>query len=132
MKYYVLDSYSILAYAQSEKGADEVGEILKLSLNSSAELFMSVINWGEVNYIILRKSGKEAAEEFRKLIDQYPITIIDADKELTLLAAEFKAYNKMSYADAFAAALAKQKKATLLTGDNEFRCLEKEIKIHWL
>jgi hypothetical protein len=31
-----------------------------------------------------------------------------------------------------AAALAKEKKAELVTGDPEFKPLEKEIKIHWL
>ena len=31
-----------------------------------------------------------------------------------------------------AAALAKEKKAELVTGDPEFKALEKEIKINWL
>jgi predicted nucleic acid-binding protein len=38
----------------------------------------------------------------------------------------------MSLADACAAALAKEKKAELVTGDAEFKPLEKEIKITWL
>ena len=36
------------------------------------------------------------------------------------------------YADAFAAALAKQRKAEFITGDPDFKRLEKEIKIMWL
>ena len=47
-------------------------------------------------------------------------------------AADFKARFKISLADAFAAALAKEKKAELVTGDREFKALEKEIKIEWL
>jgi predicted nucleic acid-binding protein len=47
-------------------------------------------------------------------------------------AAEYKARHKLSLADAFAAALAKEKKAELVTGDPEFKPLEKEIKINWL
>ena len=39
---------------------------------------------------------------------------------------------RMSLADAFAAALAKEKKAELITGDPEFKPFEKEIKINWL
>lgn len=39
---------------------------------------------------------------------------------------------KLSLADAFAAALAKEKKAEFITGDPEFKCLEKEVKINWL
>ena len=38
----------------------------------------------------------------------------------------------MSLADAVGAALAKEKKAELVTGDSEFKPLEKEIKINWV
>jgi predicted nucleic acid-binding protein len=38
----------------------------------------------------------------------------------------------MSYADAFAAALAKIKKADLVTGDNEFKALDGDIRISWV
>jgi predicted nucleic acid-binding protein len=47
-------------------------------------------------------------------------------------AADVKARFKLSLADAFAAALAKEKKAELVTGDPEFPPLHQEIKIHWL
>jgi predicted nucleic acid-binding protein len=47
-------------------------------------------------------------------------------------AADFKARFKLSLADAFAAALAKERRADLVTGDPEFKALEREIKIHWL
>lgn len=63
---------------------------------------------------------------------KYPIEIIDTDQPLTLEAEHFKARHKISFADAFAAGLAKQKKAELVTGDREFASLEDEIKICWL
>jgi predicted nucleic acid-binding protein len=47
-------------------------------------------------------------------------------------AADFKARFKLSLADAFAAALAREKKAELVTGDPEFKPLDQELKIHWL
>jgi ribonuclease VapC len=47
-------------------------------------------------------------------------------------AADFKARFKMSLADAFAAALAKERRAELVTGDPEFKPLDGEIKIQWL
>jgi len=132
MKKYVLDSYSLLAYAENEKGVDEVGEILKNALEDKAELFLCVVNWGEMYYIALREGGKERAELYKNTFARYPITIVEANKELTLQAAQYKAFNKMSYADAFAAALAKMKKAQLVTGDKEFKALEGEIKIIWI
>ncbi len=132
MKKYVLDSYALIAYAEGEKGADEVAELLKDSLSGKAEIFLCVINWGEMYYIALREGGKERAELYKNTFARYPISIIDAGKELTLQAAQFKAAHKMSYADAFAAALAKIKKATLVTGDKEFKSMDREIKISWI
>ncbi|MBP9665121.1 MAG: PIN domain-containing protein [Pyrinomonadaceae bacterium] len=48
------------------------------------------------------------------------------------MAAGYKAGGGISYADCFAAALAKQTNATLITGDREFKKLESEITIEWL
>ena len=132
MKKYVLDSHALLAYAEGEPGAKEVADILKEGLADKAELFQSVINWGEMYYIALREGGKERAELYRETFARYPIAIVEANKELTLQAAHFKANYKISYADAFAAALAKNRKAILVTGDKEFKSLENEIKINWL
>lgn len=132
MKRYVLDSYALIAYAKSEKGAEEVAELLSKALHNEAELFLCVINWGEIYYITLRNQGKDKAELFRITLARYPIVIVETNKELTLHAANYKAQHKISYADAFAAALAKNKKAVLVTGDKEFKLLEKEIKINWI
>lgn len=132
MKRYVLDSYALIAYSRGEKGADKVAEIIDDGLHEKAELFLCVVNWGEVYYITLRNFDSKRADLFRETIAKYPITIVEANKELTLQTAQYKAFNKMSYADAFAAALAKNRKAILVTGDKEFKTLESEIKITWL
>jgi hypothetical protein len=44
----------------------------------------------------------------------------------------FKAKEKIAYADCFAAALAREKKAQLVTGDPEFKPLEDEVNILWI
>jgi len=38
----------------------------------------------------------------------------------------------MSYADCYAAALAKLRKAKLVTGDRDFKQVEGEIKVMWI
>jgi len=129
---YVLDSYSLISYVEGEKGAQKVSDIIKQGLIDKAEIFMSVVNWGEIYYIVLREQGEKVASLYLKTINRYPIKIIDADKSLTLEAAKFKAFNKMSYADAFAAALAKIQKAKLVTGDKEFKAVEGDIRIVWI
>ena len=132
MKRYVLDSYALFSYIEGEKGAKIVADIFKEGINDKAEIFMSVINWGEIYYTVLREQGKNAAELYLKTIERYPISIINVDKMTTLEAAEFKAFYRMSYADAFAVSLAKNKKAKLVTGDKEFSTVEKEVKIIWI
>lgn len=132
MKRYVLDSYALIAYFNGEEAGKPVTEILKKTLEDNVEAFMSVVNWGELYYITHREQGIEQAETCLKVLSEYPVEIVDANQSLTLDAAKFKADHKMSYADAFAAALAKNKKAELVTGDPEFKSIEKEIKIVWI
>jgi ribonuclease VapC len=132
MKKYVLDSYALLAYAENEKGGDAVADILVGALEGKNEIFISVVNFGEMYYIALREGGRDQAKAYKDTVMKFPIKIVDADMELTIIAANYKANYKISYADAFAAALAEQKRATLVTGDKEFAQLEKEIKINWV
>ena len=128
----VLDSYSLIAYFEGEAGKETMIEVFRSARDSSKPLFLSVVNWGEVYYITLREAGREQADHVAHLISTLPIHIVPVDLELAKQAAEFKAEHKMSYADCFAAALAKQKKAELATGDKEFKEVEKEVKILWL
>jgi len=128
----VLDTYSLLAYFEGEAGKDVMIEVFRSARDSGRELFLSVVNWGEIFYITLREQGRKRAEEIAHLISTLPIQIIPADLELAKQAAEFKATKRMSYADCFAAALAKLKKAELVTGDKEFRQVDGDVKILWL
>ncbi|PJA76807.1 MAG: VapC toxin family PIN domain ribonuclease, partial [Nitrospirae bacterium CG_4_9_14_3_um_filter_53_35] len=94
----VLDSYSLLAYFEGEAGKEKMIEVLRTARDSGRPLLLSVINWGEVFYITLREAGRERAGQLAHLISTLPVEVIPADLELTRLAAEFKANNKMSYA----------------------------------
>ena len=128
----VLDSYSLLAYIEGEAGAEQMIEIFRVARDSGRSLFLSVVNWGEVYYITMREAGHERADEVAHLISTLPIQIVPADLDLTRQAAELKSKHRMSYADCFAAALAKSRKAELVTGDRDFRQVEGEVKILWL
>ena len=125
----VLDSYSLLAYIEGEAGAEQMIEIFKVARDSGRSLFLSVVNWGEVYYITMREAGHERADEVAHLISTLPIQIVPADLDLTRQAAELKAKHRMSFADCFAAALARQRKAELVTGDRDFRQVESEVKL---
>ena len=128
----VLDAYSLIAYFENESGAKEMIEIFKTARDSGQDLLLSVVNWGEVYYITLREAGEKKAREVDEVIKALPISIMAADLELARQASQFKATKRMSYADCYAAALAKMHRAELVTGDQEFRQIEGEVKIHWI
>ena len=128
----VLDTYSLLAYFEGEAGKETMIEVFRSARDSGRDLFLSAVNWGEIFYITLREEGRKRADEVAHLISTLPIQVIPADLGLAKQAAEFKATKKMSYADCFAAALAKLKKAELVTGDKEFSQVEGDVKILWL
>ena len=130
----ILDSWALIAFFEDEPAADEVEKLLQQAADEKHRLLMSVVNWGEVYYSTMRAVSREAAEQKAQEIAALPIDIIGVSEDLALArqAAMFKATHPMSYADCFAAALAQQKNADLVTGDPEFKAVEKEIKIHWL
>jgi predicted nucleic acid-binding protein len=128
----VLDAYSLIAYLEGEAGADKMIELFRAARDSGHPLLLSAVNWGQVFYITLREAGRERADHVAHLILTLPIQIIPADLDLAKQAAEFKATRKMSYADCFAAALAKSRKAELVTGDKEFNEVGRDVKIFWI
>ncbi|OGP30045.1 MAG: hypothetical protein A2038_14375 [Deltaproteobacteria bacterium GWA2_57_13] len=128
----VLDSYSLIAYIEGEAGKDTMIEIFRSARDSGRACLLSVVNWGEVYYITLREAGQQRADEVAHLISTLPIHLVPADFELAKQAAIFKSSKKISYADCFAAALSKLRKAELVTGDKEFKQVEGELKIQWL
>lgn len=128
----ILDSYSLIAYFEGEPGKDKMIEIFRFARDSGHALLFSAVNWGEVFYITLREAGQKGANQVAHLISTLPIQIVPVDLELARQAAEFKATRKMSYADCFAAALAKLRKGELVTGDKEFNQVKDEIKVLWI
>ena len=129
---YVLDSFALLAHFNNEPGGKIVREILEHGRISRHPLLLSAVNLSECLYITERRVGGSATDDMYKVIKELPVLVVKADDALAVAAACFKAHNRISLADAFAAALAVQKSATLVTGDLEFKTLEKTIPIRWL
>ena len=128
----VLDSWALICYLEQEPGFEKMIDLFEKAVETSKPLFMCIVNWGEVYYQVMRRFGDPKAQDIEELVETLPITLIEANKELTREAARVKATKRMAYADCFAVALARLKKADLYTGDAEFRVVEKDIKIVWL
>lgn len=129
---YVLDSHALIAYLEDETGAPRVKTLLAQAEKNQAEIFLAIINYGEVVYITEREQGLVAAQTVIAAIDQLPVTIVEADRKLTFAAASIKAKYPISYADAFVVALARTLDAKILTGDPEFQSLEKLATVEWM
>lgn len=130
----VLDSWAVLAFYKGEPAGADVEKLIEVASTSGKSLLLSAVNWAEIYYTMERAGGRQAADEAVADLATLPIDVVGVGDDLKLarLAAQFKASHKMSLADAFAAALAKEKKAELVTGDPEFKALEQEVKINWL
>jgi len=131
-KAYVLDTWAVIAYLEDEPSGEKVEDLIATAHEEQIPIYMSVINVGEVWYTVAREVSEEEANASVKVLSDLRIQFENADWEITQEAARFKSQHKMSYADAFAAALAKIKKADLITGDNEFKPLDGEIRISWV
>lgn len=128
----VLDTWAVIAYLEDEPSAPQIADLIAGAHEEGVPVYMTVVNAGEVWYHIAREVSEDDANSSIKELRDLRIQFVDADWELTQEAARFKSQNKMSYADCYAAALAKAEKADLVTGDKEFKPLDGEIKISWV
>jgi predicted nucleic acid-binding protein len=131
----VLDSWALLAWLQGEEPAcARVREILESASEGRAAAIMSMLNVGEVFYLIAKRRGAALAERFLSELPLMPIQTLLPDRKLVLNAARLKARYPISYADAFAAETARQQNAALVTGDPELYDLARHepIDLLWI
>jgi PIN domain nuclease of toxin-antitoxin system len=132
MKTTVLDASAMLAMFFGQPGMEQVRDLFHKASEADRPIFISAVNWAEVLYKMERKHGKAGYETARQFERTTPLEAVPVDRELAEAAALLKNEHHLGLADAFAAALAMQKKAELVAGDKEFKTLEATIKINWL
>lgn len=132
MNVYVLDSFAMMALLQLEPGADQVTALLREAEQETSRVLMSLISLGEVAYIIERRWGEDRLRSFLAYVGAAPIETAPVDQDRVFAAAHVKARHPISYADAFAVALAQELDATVVTGDPEFRAVEGLVAVKWL
>jgi predicted nucleic acid-binding protein len=143
----VLDSWAILAWLQGEPGGALVRDLLGWAEGDAAaggrvrkrlgkelkrpKIYVSVINLGEVFYILGRRVGERKAREAIEEIKAGVIEIVPVSEELVFEAASLKIKYPIAYADGFALASAIAKGGILVTGDPELKEV-KEVPIIWI
>ena len=129
---YVLDSFALLGYLRDGPVAEQVEALLGDAAQGHTELYMSTISLGEISYILERRRGAVACQEALERLEVFPIQLQEATLERVMAAARLKARYTISYADAFAVALAQELGAPVATGDPEFEQVESLIDVLWL
>lgn len=132
MKTYVLDASALFAFLTSKPGAHKVSDLLKAARSGHLKVIMSAVNYGEVYGLALRDFGSDRALTTVNAVNQLPIEMRDSTPQRAFAAAEVKVKCKLFYADSFAAALAIEHKATLVTSDSDFRKLGRNFPVLWL
>lgn len=127
----MLDSFAILALLNNEPGAARIEALLRQT-GEDSRVVMSLINLGEVAYIVERRWGAERSRAVLAYLEAAALEVLAVDRERVFAAAHLKARYPLAYADAFAVALTRELAATLLTGDPEFKGVSDLITIEWL
>jgi len=131
-KRYVLDTSAIFAYLEDEEGADYIESLLEQAEKGSAEVLLSFITLAEVVYITLQESSEVKALQRLSLMKALSIGIIESSEKLSIAAARLKASHKISLADSYIAALAKNHKGILVHKDPEYDNLGQMVSVHRL
>ncbi|MGE0681525.1 MAG: PIN domain-containing protein [Candidatus Binatia bacterium] len=126
---YVLDTSALLTFIEDEAGADQVQELLEKAKRDEVILLVSFISFMEVYYISLQEREQEEAQERVTLLAALPIVRVESSESLGTQAGAFKATHRLSVADAWIAALAQERNATLVHKDPEFEQVKSAIKV---
>jgi Predicted nucleic acid-binding protein, contains PIN domain len=128
----ILDSWAVMAYLEDEPAGETVANIIADATEQRGRLMISVVNAGEIWYIVARRTNAAEADKTIRMLEEFGVEFVNADWHLTKTAARFKVNGNISYADCYAAALALERKGRLVTGDREFEQLSNQVNIHWL
>lgn len=129
---YVLDANALSGFFEDREGAGRTEKLLNEALRQGSPLLMSAINWAEVFYVAWRLHGEHYAYQVEAKLQELPIAVISADRERASRAGALKQKHGLGYADAFAAELAIERGAWLVTADEEFQKVGKALSIYSL
>ncbi len=131
-KTYVLDANALLDLIEAGPGFVKVEQLLQAALRNQVLVLTSVLNWGEVFYLLWQRRGEEKARQTIANLSRLPLQIAVVDFLQALQAGELKALHKIPYVDCMTAALAILHQAVLVTSDRDFEKLGRHFPILWI
>ena len=131
MRRYVLDANALIGFFESrETASGKVRHLLGEAFRLELPLLMSAVNWGEAFYMEWRHHGEAKAREVESNLRRLPVLVIAVDLDRATRAATLKQKHNLGYADSFAAELALERGAWLVTADPEFAKLGKTLLLY--
>jgi predicted nucleic acid-binding protein len=120
---YVLDTTAVMSVLMARPGHEPVVEVLERAGRGDTVLlpFMTLM---ELEYGLLRAIPRHEADDALRLVEAWPAEIAESSPAWRHRAAEVKSQGGLSLADAWIAALALMRNATLLHHDPEFDHVE--------
>lgn len=106
MRTHVLDASALFRYLMNADGAEVVDQLFRQAAVSRLPILMSVVNWGEVYYGLVKRAGLTRTDgTMTNLLGRVPLSLVAVTADDAVRAAKLKAQYNLPYADAFAAAL---------------------------
>jgi predicted nucleic acid-binding protein len=122
---YVLDTSAVLAVLKAEPGYEKVAEILAEAENDGGQdLLLPFMTVMETQYRLLRDLPQEEVLAAVRLVEAWPVTVMESTPSWRQRAAEVKSLGGLSVADAWIASLALLHDAELVHKDPEFDGVE--------
>ena len=123
----VLDTSAVMRLLLDQPGADEVQRILE----GDEPVALPFIALMEVRYVLLRQLPAEQVDQLVTLLRASPVEVPESDPAWGYVAAQVKSRGGLSVADAWMAALALLRNATLVHRDPEFEGVS-GLQARWL
>jgi len=126
---FLLDTSAVFALTDLEPGFEPVDRLLKAARDDNAEVFLCTLSLMEIYYVSLQEQGEDSAARLVSLVKAWPTSWAQPTEKDLLLAGRFKAFHRLSFADAAIAAVAANRGATLVHKDPEFEALADEVEL---
>lgn len=129
----MLDANALIGFFEGKAGiAKKVQGVFEEALRDDLPILMSAVTWGEVFYVEWRYRGEANAYRAEARVRQLPLAIVSVDQERATRAGALKQKHGLGYADSFAAELAIERSAWLVTADREFEKVGHSLAIVFL
>lgn len=114
-----MDACAVIAFLRKEPGYLKVRQLMEEASAGTCQLHIHKVTVAEVCYNALRINADENADTFLMFLQQLPLRYSDdLSDALVQKVAHFKAFHKISFADAFVLALAQTRNAAVVSSDH--------------